>query len=355
MEEVEHLLNELVKSLSSSLALDERVIDIMIQEVEDCVKEVKKLQKLASSSIADEKSKQPVSSKKRKAVENLCKSFAESTPLKIVQDSHKRVQLDLTKFGKAIDDNFSCDTSWIQDATPPNADDIHKAIVRHLTRKGQFEIAEKILEERNKIINGSDESKTTQGEAPEKEEIDQADHFKIMYKVLNALEKHDVAPMCTWLEQHKPDMKNVIRTNDLEFQIHCAKFILLSKNGEFSKAVEYARKEMASFKETKKREIQQLLGGLVLLGSNKEKMENSIQDIFSTLRELFLVKFCKFHAIEKDSHVDVCLRAGESILPRLVKYFNFLVHAEQQGMNSEGFKGMILSSRMMNFVLFFGT
>jgi len=68
-----------------------------------------------------------------------------------------------------------------------------------------------------------------------------------------------------------------------------------------------------------------------------------------------LVKFCKFHAIEKDSHVDVCLRAGESILPRLVKYFNFLVHAEQQGMNSEGFKGMILSSRMMNFVLFFGT
>lgn len=87
-------------------------------------------------------------------------------------------------------------------------------------------------------------------------------------------------------------MKNVIRTNDLEFQIHCAKFILLSKNGEFSKAVEYARKEMASFKETKKREIQQLLGGLVLLGSNKEKMENSIQDIFSTLREVSNLKPC---------------------------------------------------------------
>jgi len=71
----------------------------------------------------------------------------------------------------------------------------------------------------------------------------------------------------------------------LKFQLHSAKFLLLSKDGQLSKAVDYARKEMAPFKDTKKLEIQQLLGGLVLLASNNEKMEKAVNDIFSTLRE----------------------------------------------------------------------
>mmetsp|Transcript_5933 Transcript_5933/g.7060 ORF Transcript_5933/g.7060 Transcript_5933/m.7060 type:complete len:292 (+) Transcript_5933:121-996(+) len=189
-------------------------------------------------------------------------------------------------------------------------------------RKGYFDVAEKLCSESGNLLEDSELD--TNNDSAKINNI-QIEQYQKMHQVLNALREKDLKPAMDWVSVHRHKLHGVstdaVLLTELEFQLHRAHFVLLSEAGKFTEAVEYAREDLVRFKDMYTREIQQLMGGLVLLNNSKKKMDELLSMTFDCLREVFLDVCCSFYDIEKESYLEVCLRSGEAALPRLIKYF----------------------------------
>ncbi|KAI0109108.1 CTLH/CRA C-terminal to lish motif domain-containing protein [Nemania sp. FL0031] len=234
---------------------------------------------------------------------------------------------------------------------------INRAIVMHLLREGQFEVASTFIGEAQPQSETSQTSSQprqpppsitiSRPDTPSDPMITDADipsdlsafrsqelqeRFASMYSILASIRRRNLYPAIEWARVNSPELE--ARGSNLEFELCKLQFIWLFKgplvnglpatmdNG-VPGALKYARENFKRFQGRHLREIERLSCSLVYSPNLGESPYRTIFDIslaFDEVASSFTREFCSLIGLSAESPLYVAATAGALALPNLVKW-----------------------------------
>ncbi|KAI0273395.1 hypothetical protein BC834DRAFT_921486 [Gloeopeniophorella convolvens] len=242
------------------------------------LKELDKLQRLASDAPSAGKSKTPsiqdsldsllqsLHALKRRveagvATEAELAALAKTVEArkKDIDERQKEVYNSLARYGKALDKRFTASLPTYDPlfASAEAQDALEHVIAMHFLRTGRFSTAEIFIQE-----FGVDVPATLQSQ------------FVDLHRILVALRSHDIGPALEWAERNRDFLRS--RTSSLEFYLHRSEYLRLlftHDPPQQAKAIQYASRYIRPFYSTHAAEFKRLMACLIFVP--KERMQAS--------------------------------------------------------------------------------
>ncbi|KAI1171774.1 CTLH/CRA C-terminal to lish motif domain-containing protein [Nemania sp. FL0916] len=236
---------------------------------------------------------------------------------------------------------------------------INGAVVMHLLREGQFDVASTFIGEAQLQSEPTQTlSSQTRSQAPSitisssdwpsdemvmdtnpitpdltafQSEKLQKD-FSEMYSILTSLKQRHLQPAIDWAGKNRMELQ--ARGSNLEFELCKLQFIWLFKgplvngmmpgpdNGVLG-AHKYAQENLARFQKRHQREIEKLCGAMVYSSNLADSPYQRVFDIslaFDEVASSFTREFCSLLGLSAESPLYVAATAGALALPNLVKW-----------------------------------
>jgi hypothetical protein len=232
---------------------------------------------------------------------------------------------------------------------------INRAIIMHLLREGQFNVASTFLEESqgNTLIGGqpwaaavpaqTDEDGDDEMHSLNEEEmggttigkVDLQGKFAEMYRILSELRDHKLLSAIQWAQSNSEALTKL--GSNIEFELSKLQFVWLFKgpavnglapeNNGPEGALNYARRNFARFQKRHLREIEQLCCGMVYAPNLEDSPYHHIFQIDSAFEDVslsFTRDFCSLLGLSAESPLYMAVAAGAIALPRLIKYTTYM-------------------------------
>ena len=228
---------------------------------------------------------------------------------KRITDDEKEIYSSLVKFGKVMDRTFKSSTSTNTKEAPISPGlELDKAVLMHLARSGEFDVATKLIEESHVTV---------------------PDHllseFAHMYGILQYITSKNLNPAIQWAAGKRQELLS--RGSNLEFCLHKLQFIRYLVDEKSPKlALQYAQAHLSVFGDRYLDDISQLMSAILYV----DKLESSpYSRIFSTpsfdqLYSMFASEFCSFLGLPPDSPLLLAVTAGTIALPAIAKIENIM-------------------------------
>lgn len=247
------------------------------------------------------------------------------------------------KFGKALDKHLPLNPlPTDHDAMADQSFLINRAIIMHLLREGQFDVASTFMDEAAQAdtlsapstiadANGDTNmgnSEGVDGFRPEFDPVQNKDlqeKFENMYAILQALKAHNLDPAIQWARENSDELE--AKGSNLEFELCRLVFVWLLKDSasrpSIPAAIAYAKQHFSRFEQRHLREIQKLASAMVFVGNIADSPYASLFDTNSAFEDVatsFTREFCSLLGLSAESPLYVAATAGAVALPKLVKF-----------------------------------
>ena len=259
--------------------------------------------------------------------------------------SLKEIYSAQSKYSKVLDKRFKpgpFPDGDFEDALQEKTDLIDQAIVMHLLREGDFDIASTFKEESgSKALDEITEAKFPRNshklvpaqfdfmEPLDPDSLEQ--QFGRMYGILAAMERHrNLLPAMEWAHAHSELLEE--RGSTFEFDLEKLWFVWLlhgradNSTPEVSntlRAVEYARQMWDRFAPTNMHEIQELMGSIAYVSNPESSPYAALfddDDAWTRMQESFSREYCSLLGLSANSPLYLAVTAGSIALPTLLKY-----------------------------------
>lgn len=228
---------------------------------------------------------------------------------KDITDAEKEVYNGIAKFGRALEKTFK--PTFLSPENGDNAKplpispgtDLNTAILMHLSRAGEFNVASKFMEEAHLSV-------------PE----DLLEEFAHMYEILQHLLSRNLGPAIEWATSKRADL--LARGSNLEFSLHKLQFIrFLIDEGDTNKALAYAQQNLSVFGDRYLNDIAQLMSGVLYVGRIDHSPYRQVfaSPSYDDLYDMFSFEFCSFLGLPPDSPLYLAATAGAIAQPVLAK------------------------------------
>jgi hypothetical protein len=223
---------------------------------------------------------------------------------KKITDSEKDVYNGISKFGKSLDKAFKgggtmAHNSALFPISP--GPDLNTAVLMHLSRSGEFNVASKFMEEGQLTVPPH-----------------LLEEFAKMYGILQKVLVKDLEPAIEWAVSNREQL--LAKGSNLEFSLHKLQFVkYLVEEKDIKKAVSYAQENLSVFRERYFQDTAQLMTAVLYV----DKM-CPYKDIFSSpsydqLYGMFSSEFCSLLGLPPDSPLYLAVTAGAIAIPTLAK------------------------------------
>lgn len=257
------------------------------------------------------------------------------------------------KFGKALDKSLPLNPLPTEhDAMADQSFLINRAIMMHLLREGQFNVASTFVEETAHtrtlfepphVFDANGDTDMTnyipddaadafnEGSRPEfdaDQNKDLQEKFENMYAILQALKTYNLDPAIQWARENSEELE--AKGSNLEFELCRLLFVWLLKDSapqpQIPAAIAYAKQHFSRFEQRHLREIQKLASAMVFVGNIADSPYASLFDTSSAFEDVaasFTREFCSLLGLSAESPLYVAATAGAIALPRLMKYIAY--------------------------------
>ncbi|KAG7565750.1 CTLH C-terminal LisH motif [Arabidopsis suecica] len=191
------------------------------------------------------------------------------------------------------------DSVDVENITEWNNTKLKRILVDYMLRMSYFETATKLSESSNIL------------------DLVDIDIFREAKKVIDALKNREVASALAWCADNKTRLKK--SKSKFEFQLRLQEFIELVRVDtaeSYQKAIQYARKHLASWGATHMNELQHVLATLAFKSTTeclKYKVLFEPQQ-WDVLVDQFKKEFCKLYGMTMEPLLNIYLQAGLSAL-----------------------------------------
>lgn len=259
--------------------------------------------------------------------------------------SLKEIYSAQSKYSKVLDKRFKpgpFPDGDFEDALTEKTDLIDQAIVMHLLREGDFDIASTFRQEAasQAVADVTEAKLLSRGlKAPpirdklieplDPESLEQ--QFSRMYGILAAMEyRHDLLPAIQWARDHSELLEE--RGSALEFDLERLWFTWLVQGRQPTypirqphvlEAIRYAQQEWGKYAQTNMHEIQQLLGAVAYISKPESSPYASLfcdPDAWKRIQDAFSREYCSLLGLSAKSPLYIAATAGSIALPTLLKY-----------------------------------
>ncbi|CAB1109474.1 unnamed protein product [Ectocarpus sp. CCAP 1310/34] len=225
--------------------------------------------------------------------------------LDAVGSEHKNFHATISKLAKAAEKQFGGNVESVRRTPALNEKALHTAIITHLYRRGAFRAAAKFSEDSTASIPAETTS-----------------HLVEIHGVLDALDKHNLAPAERWFEKRRKALEGV--GSSLEFQLARLRFLRFLESadpGQRREAMMYARERVMPVAGGHMRELQELMGSLLWSGNLEASPYSHLlsQELWTRVKESVAVDASRISGLSRESILSVAFRAGILALPTLVK------------------------------------
>lgn len=223
-----------------------------------------------------------------------------------VKEAEKEIHSSIVKFGKGIDKTFKTDFSSLYASNDFNMEpssDLNKALLLHLARMGQFDLASIFKNETHISVS-----------------TEILNEFAIMYQIVEALKNENLEPAIEWASLKRSTLFE--RGSDLEFTLHKVQFIrILLDDQNPLKALSYAQKHLPKFSDRHLGEISELMSSLIYYKNLKASPNPEIFKLptYEKLSWLFSAEFCLLIGLSPESPIYLAALSGTLALPVLAK------------------------------------
>lgn len=239
---------------------------------------------------------------------------------KRVTESEKDVYNGISKFGKSLDKTFKNNTTGGSGSILHNPEvfpiypghDLNNAVLMHLSRSGEFDVASKFMEEAQITVPPH-----------------LLDEFAKMYGILQKVLIKDLDPAIEWAVNNRDQL--LTKGSNLEFSLHKLQFVkYLVDERNVQKAVKYAQQNLSVFQERYFQDTAQLMTAVLYVDNHNktigiaEEKSSPYKDIFTTpsydqLYAMFSSEFCSLLGLPPDSPLYLAVTAGAIAIPTLAK------------------------------------
>ncbi|CAL8122210.1 unnamed protein product [Orchesella dallaii] len=248
---------------------------------------------------------------------------------------HRQKHLQVSKVGKAIDKNF-CHVGVGPLSQQPvfksgaDKEAMTQVISQHLYREGMPQVGDKLCQE----------SGVTSGLDPKI-----LDAFKKMNVVLEALKSRNLEPALKWVDENRETLLG--QGSTLEFQLYRLAFVCLIKNGNGTETdvvtagMQFSRRHFPRFAKRHEKEIQKLMGALLLCTSAGGIQSSPYAYLFhdqmwDDVINLFNRDVCNLIGVSIESPLQTCCSAGCVAFPILLEASHAMTLARQGQSQGEG-------------------
>ncbi|KAK4480463.1 hypothetical protein RD792_013536 [Penstemon davidsonii] len=199
---------------------------------------------------------------------------------------------------------------------------LKRILVDYMLRMSYYDTAEKVAESSNI------------------QDLVDIDVFHEAKKVIDALQKKDVAPALAWCADNKARLKK--SKSKFEFQLRLQDFIELVRDENIMRAISYARKYLAPWGVTHLKELQRVMATLAFrsnteCGTYKVLFEAKQWDF---LVDQFKQEFCRLYGMTLEPLLNIYLQAGLSALKTPFCYRDDC--SKEDPLSQEGFRKLAL-------------
>jgi macrophage erythroblast attacher len=191
------------------------------------------------------------------------------------------------------------DSVDVENITEWNNTKLKRILVDYMLRMSYFETATKLSESSNIM------------------DLVDIDIFREAKKVIDALKNREVASALTWCADNKTRLKK--SKSKFEFQLRLQEFIELVRVDtaeSYKKAIQYARKHLASWGTTHMKELQHVLATLAFKSTTECSKYKVLFELrqWDVLVDQFKQEFCKLYGMTMEPLLNIYLQAGLSAL-----------------------------------------
>ncbi|KAK6496715.1 hypothetical protein TWF481_001703 [Arthrobotrys musiformis] len=225
-------------------------------------------------------------------------------------ESLKGLHGGIGKYGKALDKKFkTTNTKEYPFGALGNSQPlINRAIMMHLLREGNFEIAEMFSQEADLA-----------GSVPSVLELE----FRELFSIQESLRRKELQPAIEWAEKRRDSLES--RASNLEFELHRLQFLVfLFEGGAGGQrlALEYSKSRFLPFQKKYLPEITRLAGCLVyreILSTSPYATLVQDDSSWQSIIDAFTTEFCAMLRLSAESPLYVAATAGTIALPTFNK------------------------------------
>eukprot|EP00035_Acanthoeca_spectabilis_P036198 m.38297 g.38297 ORF g.38297 m.38297 type:complete len:394 (-) comp7801_c0_seq1:2222-3403(-) len=228
-----------------------------------------------------------------------------------IRKAQKEATSSLSKYGKAVDKTFEGSITKLTATTLSPGPDLDFAIADHLLRLGRWSLAQQFV-----ATSEADIGET------------RLEGCRETHSILDAMEQRQLGPALAWVSDNETRLAET--GSRLAFLLHRLAFISHVIAGDRAAAVSYAKTYLASYSTTEFSEIQRLLG---CLAYSKRLATSPYADyvdpsLWRVVADLYTRESARLSGLPKESPLSVCVDAGCTAIPKLMKVVNLVKKEE---------------------------
>ncbi|GAA0163678.1 hypothetical protein LIER_19483 [Lithospermum erythrorhizon] len=234
-------------------------------------------------------------------------------PLNQLHGVQKDLNVNISKFQKALDKTFNNDISKAYRCVDFDTRVINSIITSHLYQEGLFEIGDSLMKE----SEGS-------------QALSLRLHFFEMHQILEAIKSKDLKHALSWASANHDKLKEF--GSHIMLKLHRLQFMEIVKNGSVKEALSYSRTHLAPLAAHHMEEIQKLMGCLLWVGKPDRSpyADLTCPSHWDKLSEELNQMFCNMVGQSTRSPLSVALAAGVEGLPTMLKLANVMAAKKQE-------------------------
>jgi hypothetical protein len=215
----------------------------------------------------------------------------------------------ISKFGKAVEKTFKSGSSSFEPdsmAYPSDFDSkngLNKAILMHLERTGDFNVANTYMTESGMSVPDS-----------------LVAEFARMYHILYYISKRELQPAIEWAMTNRREL--MARGSNLEFVLHKMQFLrYLFDEHDSMKALNYAQQYLSTFGDRYLDDISRLMSSMLYVNKLESSPYSTLyrSPSYEQLHSIFASEFCSLLGLPPQSPLYLAVTAGSIALPTLAK------------------------------------
>lgn len=223
---------------------------------------------------------------------------------KTITSSEKDVYNGISKFGKSLDKAFKgggtmAHNSALFPISP--GPDLNTAVLMHLSRSGEFNVASKFMEEGQLTVPPH-----------------LLEEFAKMYGILQKVLIKDLEPAIEWAVSNREQL--LAKGSNLEFSLHKLQFVkFLVEEKDIKKAVSYAQENLSVFRERYFQDTAQLMTAVLYVDKMCPYKGIFSSPSYDQLYGMFSSEFCSLLGLPPESPLYLAVTAGAIAIPTLAK------------------------------------
>lgn len=230
---------------------------------------------------------------------------------KRITASEKEIYSGISKFGKALDKTFKTSSGLSNGESSPSVLEepqyrglVDRAVLMHLARSGEFDVASTFMREATLSVPANLLS-----------------DFSNMYKIVRAIHERRLGPAIEWASQKRAELLD--RGSNLEFTLHKLEFVrYLVAERDTAAALAYAQTHLAVFADRYLDEISRLMAAILYVDRGLERSPYAdvlTSPTYEQAHAMFASEFCSLLGLPPQSPLYLAVTTGSIALPILTK------------------------------------